>query len=98
MLRGFGCAWAQGHLFAPPMPPDELAAWLASWERRDRPAPERALPPALAGPGAGLSQPLPHAVRPVCGRPRRAQLRGWYWSFWYSGICSSWSAVSPDIR
>ncbi len=26
------------------------------------------------------------------------QPRGWYWLSWYSGICSSCSSVSPDIR
>jgi diguanylate cyclase (GGDEF)-like protein len=33
-LRGLGCAWAQGHLFARAMPPEELVAWLAAWQER----------------------------------------------------------------
>ena len=33
-LRSLGCAAAQGYLYAPPMPPNRLAAWLRS---RDAP-------------------------------------------------------------
>jgi diguanylate cyclase (GGDEF)-like protein len=35
-LRRCGCVWAQGHLFARPMPPQAVAAWLAAWEARRR--------------------------------------------------------------
>jgi diguanylate cyclase (GGDEF)-like protein len=34
VLRGLGCVWAQGHLFARPMPPLEFPSWLAAWEER----------------------------------------------------------------
>ena len=34
VLRGLGCTWAQGHLFARPMPPPEFPSWLAAWEER----------------------------------------------------------------
>jgi diguanylate cyclase (GGDEF)-like protein len=35
-LRRCGCVWAQGHLFARPMPPQALASWLTAWEARRR--------------------------------------------------------------
>ena len=34
VLNQLGCAWAQGHLFARPMPPAALPAWLAAARRR----------------------------------------------------------------
>jgi len=36
VLRGLGCIWAQGYLFAPPMPAQDMAVWLAAWRERDR--------------------------------------------------------------
>ncbi|MGH6919564.1 MAG: EAL domain-containing protein [Geminicoccaceae bacterium] len=39
-LRRCGCVWAQGHLFARPMPPQAVASWLAAWEARRRLEPE----------------------------------------------------------
>jgi diguanylate cyclase (GGDEF)-like protein len=39
-LRRCGCVWAQGHLFARPMPPQAVAAWLSAWEARRRLAPQ----------------------------------------------------------
>jgi diguanylate cyclase (GGDEF)-like protein len=42
-LRHCGCVWAQGHLFARPMPPQALPSWLAAWEARRRLAPEHDL-------------------------------------------------------
>jgi EAL domain-containing protein (putative c-di-GMP-specific phosphodiesterase class I) len=35
-LRRCGCVWAQGHLFARPMPPQAVASWLTAWEARRR--------------------------------------------------------------
>jgi EAL domain-containing protein (putative c-di-GMP-specific phosphodiesterase class I) len=35
-LRRCGCVWAQGHLFARPMPPQRLPSWLTAWEARRR--------------------------------------------------------------
>jgi diguanylate cyclase (GGDEF)-like protein len=35
-LRRCGCVWAQGHLFARPMPPQKLPSWLIAWEARRR--------------------------------------------------------------
>jgi EAL domain-containing protein (putative c-di-GMP-specific phosphodiesterase class I) len=43
VLRGLGCVWAQGYLFAPPMPAHDLAAWLAAWRERRRLDPEHDL-------------------------------------------------------
>jgi EAL domain-containing protein (putative c-di-GMP-specific phosphodiesterase class I) len=34
ILHQLGCAWAQGHLFARPMPPAALPAWLAATQRQ----------------------------------------------------------------
>jgi diguanylate cyclase (GGDEF)-like protein len=42
-LQAAGCAWAQGHLFARPMPPEDLADWLGTWEDRRRIEPQRDL-------------------------------------------------------
>jgi EAL domain-containing protein (putative c-di-GMP-specific phosphodiesterase class I) len=39
-LRRCGCVWAQGHLFARPMPPRRLASWLTAWEARRQLHPE----------------------------------------------------------
>ena len=39
-LRRCGCVWAQGHLFARPMPPQGLASWLTAWEARRQLHPE----------------------------------------------------------
>jgi diguanylate cyclase (GGDEF)-like protein len=36
VLRNLGCIWAQGYLFAPPMPAQDMAVWLAAWRKRDR--------------------------------------------------------------
>jgi len=52
LLEGFGCAWAQGHLFAPPLPPEQLAAWLTAWHERQPPAPANNLPEMHTGPEA----------------------------------------------
>jgi EAL domain-containing protein (putative c-di-GMP-specific phosphodiesterase class I) len=52
LLEGFGCAWAQGHLFAPPLPPEQLAAWLTAWHERQPPAPANELPEMHTGPEA----------------------------------------------
>jgi len=42
-LQEAGCAWAQGHLFARPMPPEELTTWLGAWAERRRIDPQRDL-------------------------------------------------------
>ena len=42
-LRAMGCAWAQGHLFARPMPPQDLVGWLGAWQERRRIDPQRDL-------------------------------------------------------
>ena len=52
LLQGFGCAWAQGHLFAPPLSPEQLAPWLAAWQERQRLAPANDPPRTHSGPEA----------------------------------------------
>jgi len=52
LLEGFGCAWAQGHLFAPPLPPEQLAPWLAAWRERHPAIREDDLPETQSGPEA----------------------------------------------
>ena len=91
VLHELGCTWAQGHLFAPPMPPAALPAWLAATQRRRQRSARRR--PRRRRPG----KPPASASRQDVGAGA-AQPRGWYWLSWYSGICSSCSSVSPDIR
>ena len=52
ILQGFGCDWAQGHLFAPPLPPGQLAPWLAAWHERHGTAPHDERPWTRTGPEA----------------------------------------------
>jgi EAL domain-containing protein (putative c-di-GMP-specific phosphodiesterase class I) len=52
MLQGFGCSWAQGHLFAPPLPPEQLAPWLAAWDERHGLTTANDLPKTHTGPEA----------------------------------------------
>jgi EAL domain-containing protein (putative c-di-GMP-specific phosphodiesterase class I) len=52
LLEGFGCAWAQGHLFAPPLPPEQLAPWVGAWRERHPAMRGDGLPQTRTGPEA----------------------------------------------
>ena len=90
VLRGFGCPWAQGHLFAPPLPPEQLAAWLAARHERHAASPRMPCPrPAAArklpDPPPPLAPPVPAtrpestlvltALAPTCSPPCRTRRR-----------------------